>query len=94
MYIKDLPDWLPENKYSSTHVHLLVQKTSMHKYTSRVYRNILVKYTEICKTFPTWYTSQGVNKTFPYRSRTTRVVRWYGMKSTRDVRDHYAPRIT
>ena len=59
MYIKDLPDWLPENKYSSTHLHLLVQKTSMHKYTSRVCKYILVKYTEICKTFPTWYTSQA-----------------------------------
>ena len=58
MYIKDLPDWLPENKYSSIHLHLLVQKTSMHKYTSRVCKNILVKYTEIYKTFPKWYTSQ------------------------------------
>ena len=31
----------------------------------------------------------GVNKTFLYRSRTTHGVRWYGMKSTQDVRNHY-----
>ena len=33
----------------------------------------------------------GVNKTFPYRSRTIDMVRWYRMKSMWDVRNHYAP---
>ena len=33
----------------------------------------------------------GVNKMFLYLSRTTRVVRWHGMRSMRDVRNHYAP---
>ena len=36
----------------------------------------------------------GVNKMFPYCNHTTRVVRWYGMKSMRDICNHYAPRKT